>query len=368
LRGIGLILALLLCTVDAQAYVKEVSTRGQLSTSYDDNVTFAYTNVTADVSQSLLAGLDLKLEGSRNKFLAQADVLHNLYMNNSSFNNMGVVFRASDLLELSSRMHLNFLDNYERSEEPRSFDDAFGRNNGRYRTDKNNFYLGFELDVSSQMLLEWTYRNEFIGYSRDDLDNSFLNQAGGRVQYAIDDANWVGLGYEFALRDFSSGTNITNNSLAVDFGHYFTKQLQLVLKVGEDFIDQDTFGRSQQTRYEASLLNDLDETTHASLRYRRGLNSSAYSKDLFDSYQVSASLSRELTRRITVSGAGFYGQGEYQQSNIHDELLGVGAGINYALSQHLKIGLNYSYSETVSNQNVRSYRRNFVSVQTQLRF
>ena len=370
MRGCGLILGffLLVAVGNVSAQVKKISTRGQLATSYDDNVTFAHANIRADVSQILSAGADLKLEASRNTFLAQTDVSRNLYVKNNSFANTAVVFRASDLFELSSRMRLNSSDYYERSEEPRSFDDTFGRNNGRYRTDKNNFSVGFDLDLNSQMIFQWTYRNEFTGYSRKDLDNSFLNQTGGRVEYAFDEANRMGLGYDFSFRDFSSGTSITGHLLAVDFGHHFTKQLQLVVKVGEDFIDDQDSGNSQKARYEISLLNDFDEATHAGLKYRQGLNSFAYSKDLFDSYQISASLAREITQRITVSGAGFFGEGEYQQSRIRDKLLGVGAEVDYALSQQISVGFNYSYSETISNQDVRTYRRNFGTLHTQMKF
>ncbi len=370
MRGWGLILGFFLFVVvgNACAEVKKFSVRGQLATTYDDNVTFSHTNIKSDVSQSVLAGLDLKFEGSRNRFLAQADVLRNFYINNSSYDNTGVVFRASDLFELSNRMRLNFSDNYERSEEPRSFDDAFGRNSGRYRTDKNNLRAGFDFDVNSHTIFEWTYLNEFTGYSRNDLDNSFLNQTGGRVEYAFDEDNRMGLGYDFSFRDFSSGTSIAAHLIAVDFGHHFTKQLQLVVKVGEDFIDDEDSGNSQKARYEVSLLNDFDEATHAGLEYRQGLNSFAYSKDLFESYQISASLARELTRRVTVSGAGFYGHGEYQQSRIRDKLLGAGGGVDYAFSQQVSVGFNYSYSETISNQSVRSYRRNSVGVQTQMKF
>lgn len=277
------------------------------------------------------------------------------------------MLRASDRYELSSRMRVNVSDSYQRAQEPQSFDDAFGRNSGRYRTDQNRFSLKSEWDLSPYALFELTYANEFTGYSRRDLDNTTLNQIGPRFQYAFDDANRVGVGYIFSSRDFESGALIQGNSVVVDFGHNFTKQLQLVLKAGEDFINDESTGNSQHTRYEVSLLNEIDATTHAQISYKRGLNSYAYSKDLFDSYQISAALGRELTARISISGAGFYGKGEYQQSGISDELAGLGIQAQYAFSPQVQGGLNYNYAQTVSNQDARSYHRNFVGVQLQIK-
>ncbi len=354
-------------TAKALAEGQNFGLHGQLATSYNDNVTLAHTRVIADVIEKALIGIDLKKEGSRNSFLAQMDLSHDFYFNNSSFNNTVVVLKASDRYELSSRMRVNVSDSYQRAQEPQSFDDAFGRNSGRYRTDQNRFNVKYECDLSQYALFELTYANEFTGYSRSDLDNTVLNQIGPRFQYAFDDANRLGMGYIFSSRDFESGALIQGNSVVVDFGHNFTKQLQLVLKVGEDFVNDESTGNSQHARYEVSLLNEIDVTTHAQISYKRGLNSYAYSKDLFDSYQVSGALGRELTARVSISGAGFYGKGEYQQSRISDELLGAGAQINYAFSQQVQVGLNYNFAQTLSNRDVRSYHRNFVGAQVQIK-
>ncbi len=352
----------------AAAEGENFGVRGQLATNYNDNITFAHTNVFADLIETTLVGLDLKKQWQRNNFLAQIDLAHDFYFRNKSFDNTIVVFRALDLYELSDRMRFNLSENYERAQEPRSFDDAFGRNSGRYRTDRNKLKLQYELDLSSHASIEVTYGNEFTGYSRADLDNTVLNQPGTRFQYAFNEVDRVGLGYTFSLRDFESGSQIQGNSVIVDFGHNFTKQLQVVMKAGEDFISEDTIGSSHNVRYELSLLNDIDQATHAGLRYQRGLNSYAYSHDLFDSYQISANFARELTQRISLSGAGFYGQGDYQQSRVHDELLGAATQVNYALSEHSQIGLTYNYAKTISNQDSRSYQRNFVGIQLQLKY
>ncbi len=352
----------------ALAEGRNFTLRGQMATSYDDNITFAHSHAIADFLQTILVGLDFKSEKSRNNFLMQADVSQNFYFHNQSFNNSAVLFRAKDLFEVSERLRLNASESFESTEEPRSFDDAFGRNSGRYRTDRNRFKVGGEVDISSHALGQLSYHNEFTGHSRAGIDDSDLNMMSSRVEYDFDDTNRAGLSYEYALRSYSSGKDIIINSLIVDYGHHFTKQLEWVVKVGEDFIDSEISGRSQQARYEMSLLNDIDEATHAALTYRKGLSTSTYSKNLFDSYQVSASLAREVTQRTALNGSAFYGRGEYRETHIEDKLSGLGLGVSYAVSQKMDVGLDYSFSKTGSTDGTRSFERNFFGANAKFKF
>ncbi len=369
MRRIGIVLLTVwfMWVVKADAENKNLVLRGRLETSYNDNVTLAHRNVVSDMVQSVLLGLDFKRETDRNSFLLQADAARNFYLDNGSFDNTEINFRATDRYELSSRMRLNITDHYNRAEDPQSFADAFGRTSGRYRTDDNNLNAKYGFDLNSHMLFELEYINDVTVYSRSDLDNSVFNQFHPRLQYALDESNRVGIGYGFTMRDFESGSQVSGHTIIADFGHSFTKQLEWGCKIGEDFANEDTGGTSQQARYEVSLINDINETTNAALKYRRGLSSYAYSKDLFDSYQVSATLAREVTSRVFVRAAGFYGEGDYQNSGIHDELLGAGVGINYATSPQSSVGLNYNFARTRSNQEIRSYDRNFVGVQFEIK-
>lgn len=353
---------------NASAENRNYSIRGQLTTTYDDNVTLTHVNTKADVIETVGLGLDIKREGTRNQFLGQIDLYRNFFVHNSSFDNTAIILSAKDAFEISSRMRFNVSENFERSEEPRNFEDAFGRNTGRYRTNRNKLFLTYEFDISNYALFQWTYGNEITAYSRADLNDSTRNETGARLQYAFDHANRAGLKYELAIRSFESDTQIINNALIVDYGHNFTKQLQLVFKVGTDFINSDISGSTVQGRYEIGLLNDIDEITRAGLSYKRGLNSESNSQDLFDSYRFTGSVGRELTQRIAVFGTAFYGKGEYQQSQVENELVGAGAGVNYLFLRNAIVKLTYDYSETISNQASSSYQRNVVGLQTQMKF
>jgi len=342
--------------------------RGQLTTSHDDNVTFASTNEKSDVLQTILVGLDFKSEASRNKFLARVDIYQNFYFDNRSFDNTGVSLSLTDDFEVSERLRLNASDNFESAQAPGSFEDEFGRTNGRYRTDQNYLNLGADFDLNSHALLQATYGYDYTAYSREDLNDTQMQHTGGRFQYSIDEANRIGVGYDYSRRFFESGTALSGHTIYGDYGHSFTKQLSLKLKAGQDFINSDLNGSSKQARYEVTLANDINATTRGSLNYRRGLNSYATSQNLFDSYQVSAALGRELTPRLVAGGVAFYGEGEYQQTQIKDKLAGASVGLNYSFSENISSGINYSFSETDSNDTTRSYQRNVISFQTLMKF
>lgn len=352
----------------ARAEDKHFSVRGAESTNYDDNVTFSHNKVIRDVVQTLQAGMDIKNETSRNSLLMQADIGQNFYAHNNAFNNTAVTFSVTDLFEISQRLKLNMMDHYDRADEPRSFEDAFGRTTGRYRTDRNRFSAALDFDLNSQTKLSGTYRNEFTGYSRKDLDNSFLNQTGGHIDFHFNDANRIGGEYQYALRRFESGTDIAAHAVKAEYGHHLTSQLELVLKAGGDFLYDTSTGHSSGGDYEASLVNDIDRKTQALLSYRRGLNSYAYSKDLFDSWQISAAFSRDIARRISAQGTAFYGRGSYRQSRIKDNLAGAAFGIRYSLTEQCRVGIQYNFSETESSQSSGSYHRNFAGLQTEMKF
>lgn len=370
MRRIGLAFLLFFSfrIVQALAEGDHFDIRGRLKTTYDDNVTFAHTNKLSDVLQTVLVGLDFKADTSRNSFLAQLDLSRNFYFENKSFDNTTVGLRLSDGFEFSDRLRLTTSDDYQRSEDPRSFDDQFGRSSGRYRTDRNQINLGLDFDLNSHTMLQYTYGHEYTGYSRKDLEDTDMHHTGGRVQYAFDDANRIGVGYDYSRRFFETGNELVDHTIYGDYGHSFTKQLNLTVKAGQDMIDSDSSGKSRQARYEINLLNDIDETTNAGLKYTRGLNSYAYSQDLFDAYRFSATFGKELTSRFFAQGAVFYGEGEYKQSKVRDRLSGLNAGVTYAVTQNIGAGISYSFSETKSNQDSRSYQRNAVGFQVNMKF
>jgi hypothetical protein len=351
IRNVKVVLSLALIVLspmsNAQAENDHLDVRAQLTTSYDDNVTFAHTNQKRDFLESVLLGIDLKADSSRNRLLGQLDLTRNFYFDNSSFDNTAVGLRLRDDFEVSQRLRLNATDDFTSAEAPNSFDDEFGRTNGRYRTDKNELGLGADYDLSSHTLFQWTYGHEYTGYSRRDLSDTDMHRTGGRIQYAFDEANRIGAGYDYSHRFFATGNEIVDHTVYGDYGHNFTRQLSLNLKAGEDFIDSERTGNAQNVRYEASLTNDVNATTRGVLKYTRGLSSYANSENLFDSYRLSLTFGRELTQRMVVYGSGFYGVGEYQQTRIKDKLSGIGIGLNYSFSDEVSPGSIIAFQKQI---------------------
>jgi opacity protein-like surface antigen len=345
----------------------DVEVKGSTRVAYDDNVTFQHDPV-SDIITSMNAGIGLKAEGSRYGLNAAASITHHIYSDNSSFDNTEFDTAVDGHWDFSERDRLKFSDSYTHAEDPRSFEDAFGRENGRYTYDRNGFKLRYDRDLNAHLSAYTHYDQALNYYSRNDLSDSIQHTVGGGVEYAIDSADIVGLGYDYAKRFFTPGPEIAVNSIFGTYRRYFTTQLYLDAKVGSDFIDSESRGHDSRLRTEISLTSDVDENTRAGISFRKGLSTSSYSQNLFDSYQFSAQWARQLTRRINAGFNAFYGKGEYQVINIRDRSLGAGVGASYSLTAKSTIGLNYTYSDTESNVSSRSYKRNYVQLGMQVHF
>ncbi len=341
--------------------------KGSTVVAYDDNVTFQHDPI-SDVITSVNAGIGLKAEGSRYGLNGSVSVAHHFYSKHSSFDNTEFDTKLDGHWELSERDRLKFTDSYTHAEDPRSFEDAFGRVNGRYTYDRNDFSTRYERDLNENLSAFAHYDQDLNYYSRNDLSDSIQHTIGGGIQYAIDSANIVGFGYDYAKRFFTPGPEIGVNSIFGTYRRYFTKQLYLDTKVGSDFIASEGRGHDSQLRTEISLTSDVDENTRAGISFKKGLNTSSYSQNLFDSYQFSAQWARQLTSRINAGFNAFFGKGEYQVISIHDRSLGAGVGASYSLTAKSTIGLNYTYSDTESNVSTRSYKRNYIQLGMQIRF
>ncbi|MCK5218624.1 outer membrane beta-barrel protein [bacterium] len=338
----------------------EVIPRASFSEGYDDNVTYVKNNSIRDFVTNFLAGAEIKREGKTCSLSIDVNVACQLFAGNTSFNNVAEYIAVRAKKELSKCDQLTLNDSFSHAEEPRSFEDTFGRTGGRYFTYQNYFTMGYRRDLSQQLAWGIRYGNDSKNFSRKDMDDSSVNTVGTGLDYAFDSETVLSPKYDYARQDFSSGHSATENEISVNLRRFLTAQLYIDLQTGVDFIDSYDGQNYTRLLYRAGLTNDIDENTRCVISVEKKFSTTAYAQDLLDSWRVSIKLAKQLTARFQVLLNAFYGNGTYVTTDIKDKFTGVNAGGSYDLTEKIKLKLNYAYSKDDSTQLTNSYTKNTV--------
>ena len=340
----------------------EVTPRGGVSETYDDNVTYTKVHKIKDYITRTWVGLSAAYDNKTTTFAASGSYYHEFYANNNGFNNNGGDFTASVNSELSKFDRVSLSDTFSETEEPRSFEDVFGFTGGQYSSTRNRVDLGYARDISEHFGASLRYSNEYDSYSRSDIAKSYYNTAGVEGAYIFSsDLSVIGA-YDFTARDFSPGSNTRVNTLSGGIRKYITKQLYFDGFGGVDFINSFSGRRYTKPMVQVSLTDDINDRTSASLSFRDRYDTVSYTQDLFNQWQVSAGLSHEIFQKLRGTLSAFYGHGEYVSTSVTTNLIGSSAGLSYDINDHWKATANYSYSHETENTRLGGYLKNRVTL------
>ena len=371
MRKTLLILCLLLVAPRAYAFSVgqvDMNISGLADVRYDDNVTLARDNVKDDFITSFGVGIDAVREGRTSNFLLGGSLRHNLYAENDDFNNWSSDLNARYAQELSMYDRLLLTEKYTRSDEPTSFEDAFGSRSGRYTTRRNNFGLNYVHDFTKQVNFTGRYANEYTTYSREDLAKSDLHTAGLEAGYILNSSFSTGLAYDFYVRNFRPGDNAAVHALSVPFRKYFTSQLSFDARVGMDHITAYNNDQLIKPAFYFALTNEPDESTRANVSFTKRYETTDGTQDIFGYWQVAANINRRLRERLSANAGLFYGKGEYQTLQFKDTFEGASVGLAYDVTRNSQATLGYQYSQTLSNVEFREYTRNVYSAGLRVQF
>ena len=355
------------CLISAEAWAyrlgnMEVKPRGGVSETYDDNITYTKINKIKDYITRPWVGFTAAYDNKRTTFSANGRYYHEFYANNSSFNNSGGDFTGSLNSELSKLDRISLSDTFSRTEEPRSFEDVFGRTSGRYSSTRNRVNLGYARDISEHFGASLRYSNEYNTYSRTSIPKSYLNTAGVEGAYIVSsDLSFIGA-YDFTARDFNPGSNTRVNTLSGGLRKYITKQLYFDGIGGVDLINSFSGRKFTKPYATASLSDDINPRTRTTLSFRKRFDTVSYSQDLFDQWQVSGGLSHELFQKLRATLSAFYGRGEYVGTGLINKLFGSSAGLTYDINDNWKATADYSYTRQTSAAPLGGYPKNRVTL------
>jgi hypothetical protein len=346
----------------------DVEVTGSVSETYDDNITYIKDDPKDDFITRASVGLKTKLEGRMRSLELSGHVTQQFFKEYDSFNNTSEDFSVNFLNDFSKYTHLSLTDTFTHADEPRSFEDEFGRTAGRYSYLKNKFNMALSREVKKQLTLTGRYGNEAVTYSRDDLSDSYLNSFGLGCDYAFSSQTIGSLFYDFSQRTFDPGKSANTNTLSAAIRQYLTKQLYLDGRTGIEFIDAYNGRNYAKPLLFAAITDEFTETTRGSIAFTKQYYTNSSTQDLFNYWQVSSNITRQLLPRLALNFSGFVGEGEYTSLGITDKLKGVSAGFTYDIMKNMRGNLSYSYSTTSSNQVGREYTKNAVTVGMQVAF
>jgi hypothetical protein len=299
-----------------------IETHASVSESYDDNVTMVKDDAKDDLVTNIRPGISAVYEDDRKSWAVSADINQPIFVTNPKFNKPYEFVDVSFKQELTKYDRISITDAFKHTYEPVSFSDVFVRTTGRYGYYTNDLALGYERDLSKQGVFKADYAHRLDEFSRGDLSDAYMNSFGFGLDYALDSATQALLAYNFANRNFSPGDDATKNTLSLTMGRFLTKQLSLKGQAGVEFIS--AYDNSNMTKplFLVSLEDEINETTGAGLTFLKVYDTNAYVQDMFNKWEVSGYLNRELLKNLVCSLTAFYGTGKYVDSGIRDTVNG----------------------------------------------
>lgn len=331
---------------------------GEAGETYDDNITYVNTNTKRDFITNLTAGILAQYDGKAGSASFTGNLTQEIFSEHHNYSNLAEDATLKFNSELTKRARMSIRDVLSHTYEYRSFEEQFGAPSGRYSYFRNRFYANLTMDILKQLALILRYQNNIDLPSRSDISDSYYNLGAAEFDYYITSKTIVMGTYDFSIRKFDPGRDAVTQSVGGGARQYMTDQLYFDLKAAVDYImsyDKVTYYKPM---FSASLTGELDKKTTATVGFEKQYYTNSYSQDIFDYWQISANLSRQLLARLKFLIGGFYGNGRYIAQGIQDNLFGLNASMEYELTRRAKAKISYSFSKTDSDQNSRDYTKN----------
>ena len=333
---------------------------GTVTTSYDDNVTYVKTDRISDVITRASLGGGFTQEGKTYMVDFRGILTENVFARHSSFDNFSQNLSLDARKDLTDYDHLSAKETFRHTEEPYSFEDAFGRTNGRYGSYSNRLNLEYSHEITRQWTAKLKYLQRNDNFTRQGLSDSAGYAPGIETDYVIDSMTRAMLGYDYTRSFFDPGKDASDHTIFCGLRRYLTNQWYVDLKSGIDFINAFDDRNFTKPRYEVGLTHELDQNTQLNVKYVDQYAIGSFSADVFKSWRWVISGVKQLTARLKANIDAFYGKGEYLTNDISDKLSGADLGVQYALSERTSLKVSYLYERTDSNVDSREYTRNMI--------
>lgn len=360
----GLIIAALIILVSNLAFGWTLLLMGDLSESYDDNVTLSSVDKEYDFVTNFMAGLGVRAEGNTYNLDFLGHVYQQIYLKekNLNYNSQDATFLLRK--ELLSVLGFQLQEVFHHYPQPQTFSESFGSTGGIGSYYNNIITLTLTYNIISELNLIAEYYNNLTRNISGNMIDTTINGTKTSLEYFYNPNNIFSLLYNFEDVRYDNGVAYTIHGTGLRYQHNFTQQLTFDCTNRVDF-----FRSNDPKRYTAlnllySLRDQVDETTGVSISFNKQFIANAYSSDLFDSWNVNCSASKQFTMLFSGSASVFYGEGRYLNTDTKTRFVGTTITVSYEITERIRTSLTYSFTknDTQTEEYTSGYDRNIITL------
>ncbi|HPF07090.1 MAG TPA: hypothetical protein PK293_13715 [Spirochaetota bacterium] len=355
--------AIVVLTV-SKAFALEFIVRGSADEMYDSNINAATEDPESDWITNLMLGAEIKSEGRSREFRLTGNAYYEYYANNKenseSYQDAGLSINK----DIIDTVNFRLSDTFQHYPESKDFGTLFGRTDDDTGYISNDLSAGLSVFLTRKFFFELVYNNGIVNNDSGELEDSVSHEGGGDLGYYFNSANIVRAGYLYSRMKYDDGSVTRGDRGYAEYERFLTKQLRAILQGGYDYIDN-AEGQSMNSRWEVSLVDDLDEINQVNITYLKESTISNITNDTLNNWQISAGLKREISGRLGVNISLFYGEGTYEVSRVTEKLGGASLALAFLVSDFINFNMGYRYtwnSSEAPDTDESSYDRNQVYV------
>jgi opacity protein-like surface antigen len=216
--------------------------------------------------------------------------------------------------------------------------------------------------------MQYKFTTEYYYPRLNGLQSSVQFKPGIEADYEL--SSWLRvLAYDdFTYREFSQYGSMTKDSVGLGLRNYWTPQLYLEGRAGEDFIQPIIGSNTTRPRYLVSLNDQRDQRTLYTLSYSKEYQDTPYSEFLFNNWQASLEVNKDLTARINFYASVFTGGGVYVAQGVKEHLNGAGAGVVFHVTKNTDFRAEYRFSDNTSNITADTYQKHTALLEISIKF
>jgi hypothetical protein len=331
--------------------------QGSSAVSYDTNITSASRDEISDVITRFSVGLGGTYTSRKQLFDARVNLIRNLFFDHSALDHNEGNLETRYSRDISERQRFRLTNRFVSAEELTGFEDLLGALSGRYRFYRNRFRLEYDHDMTKQWRLVTYYSNELYRVSREDSSDSIDHGAGVALQWIWSSATIWSLAYQGSIRDYDPGDQITVNAALLGVRQYFSPRFFVDVKAGASRRISGGENASTQPRITVGVNYEISQPDSLRVEFSNTAISNLSSVNILESWRVAVSWSRQLLRRLRAEVGSFYGEGEFEDSDVTETVLGFTGRLRYDVTDHVRLFTSLGVTEKQSNVGSREYEK-----------
>jgi hypothetical protein len=311
-----------------------------------------------------MLGAEIRSEGRSREFRLTGNAYYEYYAinkeNGESYQDAGLSINK----DIIDTVNFRLSDTFQHYPESKDFGNLFGRTDDDTGYISNDVSVGLSVFLTKQFFFELLYNNGIINNDSRELEDSVSHEGGGDLGYYFNSANIVRAGYLYSKMKYDDGSVTRGDRGYAEYERFLTKQLRAILQGGYDYIDN-AEGQSMNSRWEVSIVDDVDEINQGSITYLKESTISSITNDTLNNWRLSAELRREISGRLEVDISLFYGEGIYEVSRVTEKLGGASLALAFLVSDFINFNMGYRYtwnSSEAPDTDESSYNRNQVYI------